>query len=120
MSCVWDALRKVLKVDSKITSPRFLEWIQLHNALTIDVSVNDEKVTSKQMEENFMRISALDKDDINKGYDCSSADPLLILVCQLFKTTIIHKYLKAEIVYKHRKYNDKTIFVFSDTGHFWC
>jgi hypothetical protein len=121
MTCVWDSLRKALKIDHKVTSPRFCEWLILHNSLTVDVTVNDEKITSKQLEENFMRISALEPDKIGEGYLCSTFDPLLILVCQLFKITIIHNYLrKHQIIYRNSKNTtNKTITIHSDKGHAW-
>lgn len=126
MTCVWDSLVTALKFDHKITAKRFCEYVVLHNALTPDVLVNDEKITAKQMEENFMRISALDPDKISEGYLCSTFDPLLILVCQLFGTTIVHNFQsspkhKHQIIYRHQGSSNaktkQTIVLHSDQGH---
>jgi hypothetical protein len=119
MTCVWDSILKALKFETKVTPSRFCGYLILHNCLTPDVTVNDEKITSKQLEENFMHISALDPEQIGEGYLCSTFDPLLILVCQLFKTAIVHNYLrKHQIIYRSSKNTtNKTITLNSDKGH---
>lgn len=120
MTCVFDGLRKALDFESKITTPRFVEWLKMRNTPTIDVRVNGEACTQKQLEEGFERISCIDK--IEQGYWCSTCDPLLMLICQLFTVDITHLFLgKYKICYTNRKNTaGKTINVASDTGHFWA
>jgi hypothetical protein len=120
MSCVWQGLAEGL-YDScgvKITEEKLYEFIKKNNQKTPDVFVNDRKLSATNLDENFEHIKSLESDAVVKGYLCSTSDPLLLLVCQIYKVSIQHNYCGVNIKYINQK-ADKKMFVCSNTGHFW-
>lgn len=117
MTCVWDGLIKKLKLKS--TPASLMTKMQLSNKITENVMVNGVELTDKQKEENYQWIKNLSHKSINKGtgYNCSTCDPLLILVAELYNVTIVHQYCSYKIVYTNRLAK-RVIHVKSDMGHF--
>lgn len=127
MSCVWLGLAKKLKLKHK---PQALfSSIKERNVQTPNILCNGEKLTEQQMDENYERINNLKYVDVVDGYDCSTCDPLLFLVAQLYDINIVHNFGKIKILYTHNNDDIKskkgknkkkaTIMVCSDTEHFW-
>jgi hypothetical protein len=131
MTCVWDALIKGIPIDDldnilghkkKVSEGKpkkrkdiqkekslknnlkrdiFVKYLQKNAKKTSVVYVNDEELTETQINENFKAVQALSVNGIWNGYFCSTFDPFLILVCELFECSIYHKYLNSNIRYEH-------------------
>ena len=108
MTCVWDAIIQSLNNNEKekifsggkgINAIGLVEYFQENNIETTNVEVNGEKISKKQMSENIERINCINKNCLGNGYDCSTFDPILILLCELLKIDIEHKYLNNIIKY---------------------
>jgi len=110
MTCVWDSLIKglknhmksiKLKDNIKITPINFVCGLKQNNTRVRDILINNTPLTEQEIEENFEAIRELNVKKINDGYYCSTSDPVLILVCHLFKCSINHHYNKLIIHYNH-------------------
>ncbi len=128
MSCFWDGLSSAIyeilpthiKIKGTFTNKDLFNFIKKHNQLTPDVTVNNKHLTHQQMRENFTAIKNLSIETLPTGYWCSTFDPVLILLSQLFNITIEHVYLNTKIIYQNTKSTSgRTIYVASDYGHFW-
>ena len=64
----------------------FLNYLKQNNVKTKTVLCNGEKLTKKQIRENFEHIESIN--NIHGGYLMGSHDPLLYLVCELFDVDI--------------------------------
>jgi len=105
MSCFWDALIQELRAKRAMTNPMnpkvLAELLKKNNVQTLNVRWQDEKLSSKQLQENFHHVKIYDSDSVNSGYWCSTFDPFLFLTCELFKVHISHIYLTTRIEYKY-------------------
>lgn len=117
MSCVWKGLIDAL--DLNISPESLCATIQSKNRDTPDMLWNGETLSDQLQKENQQTIKELDSDDVKKGYLCSTCDPLLLLVGQLYDVSIDHLYAGITIRYINTKSNRK-IFVMSNQGHFWA
>lgn len=122
MSCVWRGILEGLLLN-KLVPPnmmidKFVEHIKGNNKRVQCISWNDTIIKEKEAEENFQRIEEVSR--INKGYDCSTSDPLLFLVCDLYQINIIHSFCGIKIYYRQTINEPKTTLCFaSNAGHFW-
>jgi hypothetical protein len=127
MTCVWDSLidgifrDKIIYdeyFDKKPNPYQFVEFVKSKNKMT-NIKVNDNILTEKEKKENFEAIKCFNIGSINQGYLCSTSDPFLILVCEIFGCSIIHKYLNTTIKYEHEnpKNNLCNIYICSSRGH---
>lgn len=125
MTCFWkgiiDGLYHTNNITSNILTTRptpnnFVSFLKDKNKLENNVLVQDIKLTRKELEENFTHIKDFNNESINHGYDCSTSDPFLILICDLFSINILHDYCGYKILYKN---NDSkyTIHLSSNRGH---
>ncbi len=123
MTCFWDGLLKKLKpVDfviffNKKYKPKCDEFVMLiksNNIKTSDVKCDGQILTDQDMENNIARINRIKK--IVNGYDCSSCDPVLLLVSQLFIINIVHNFNGANIEYMNENAT-RTIHLRSDNDH---
>ncbi len=118
MSCVWEGIIDALDLDIKPLE--LLQKIQKENTKTDDIYWNNEKLTEKQLEENFAHIKNLSyKEDIPNGYLCSACDPLLFLISEIFEVSIQHDYMGHQIVYHNKNAGSKKICFGSDSDHFY-
>lgn len=140
MTCFWDGIiqsllkNKIIPNNSSKKPIDFVKYLKEHNKKTINVTCNNEKLTDKQLQENYEHINQLKIENINQGYDCSTFDPFLFLVSQHFQVDIIHRYCNIPIKYTYTlpknkdskiiyntqvHQNKKTLIVFSNKRHFW-
>ena len=132
MTCFWRGI--IAEIDSESfknifgytkslkTSPEeFINLLKSQAVLTSQVKWNGSFLTHKEMKENFEHIKSLDTRLINQGYDCSSCDPVLLLICQLSKRNIEHNYLQKYLIkYQHANPTIEQPLCFaSNQGHFW-
>jgi hypothetical protein len=127
MTCVWDALiakipREDMRTALGITQPTahtLVSSLKSKNCATVGVRWQGNALTQKQMEENMKWIETHDITTIRNGYDCSSCDAYIILVCYLFKVKIHHQYLTTQIVYDPPGPPKYTLSFANNSGHFW-
>ena len=62
------------------------------------ISVNNNALTEKQKEENY-DAQNFNESSIYGGYFCSTFDPFIMLVCEIFHVSIYHKYENIAINY---------------------
>lgn len=139
MTCFWDGITTALLKQQIIpnNSPRnahsLIKYLKENNKKTINVTWNDEKLTQKQLQENYDHINEIKSETINHGYDCSTFDPFLFLIAEHFQVDIIHKYCNSPIKYTYIPTVDckiiydkqiskvkKTLTVASNRSHFWA
>jgi hypothetical protein len=125
MSCFWDTLiskinkndiHNVLKIDN-INPTNFAKELIKINKLVNTILVNNNEITNNQQKENYEHIKNYDIGTIKNGYDCSTFDPFLILISDLFSITINNNYDNCLIIYKpiaHSRYNIK---INNNKGH---
>lgn len=123
MTCFWDGLLKGLiyhkLIETNSNYNNFINYLKKKcNRTNQDIRVNDMKITPKQKIENILHIKNLITSKINQGYDCSTFDPVLIIVCDIFSVNIIHKYRGTNIRYECNNSID-TIYFCSNQSHFW-
>ena len=125
MSCFWDTLIKNIKredlkkiLNLNTSNPtEFAELLKKNNIKTKNVMWNDIKITDKQLEENYNHIKDYNSSSIKNGYDCSTFDPFLILISEIFNISINHNYLGNSIKYTNN--HNYTINITSNKGHMW-
>ena len=126
MSCFWDSLTACKPICTglglKHTSPNTVVMqtviFAAHSSNMEDITCQDQPLSEAQIVEAQDWISRLSVNNIRKGYDCSTCDPVLCLVCQLCKVNITHVYNGHHIYYKN-KHASQTVQFRSDAGHFW-
>ena len=116
MTCFWDALRNKLNIS--MDNMIFVIHLKNNNTKENNILWNDEKLSTKQVEENYEHIKNFNEKSIFNGYDCSICDPFLILICNLYNININHNYNGYTMKYL-KNTNFKTLHFSSDTGHFW-
>ena len=57
MTCFWDALRS--KLDIKSNNEEFIIYLKKNNKKPTNVICNNETITDKQLDENFIHIGIL-------------------------------------------------------------
>jgi hypothetical protein len=124
MTCFWDGiLNKLTPQDfssyhiKKPNNKNFVSFLQKHNMKTNMIKWNDTIVSKQQMNEHFTHIKDFQVNSIYDGYFCSTFEPFLFLICQLFKVNIDHCY--CGIVMKYRYPNGIRVLKFkSNKNHF--
>ncbi len=127
MTCVWDALRSKLRPDDlksilgmqTSTPQNMVMCLKSKNKATVGVKWQGVPLTQKEMLENIEWIKNHDASTINRGYDCSSCDPYLLLVCYLFNVRIAHQYLNNQIIYDPPGTARYQLNFVNNRGHFW-
>lgn len=130
MSCFWDGNLKALKKKTNylqkhnIKSPnnfrakQFAKYLQDNSVKTCDVLCNEQKLTREQIKENMEWIKSYNVQNVKQGYDCSTCDPFLLLISQLFRVNIEHDYDGTLIKYQNVNNDAETIYVSSNKKHF--
>ena len=122
MSCFWDSLfKKINKNDlqkHKIHNNNDLvTFLKDKNCKTDTVLWKNETLSEKQKEENKEHVQSYQTNTISKGYLCSTCDPFLLLLCELFEITIQNNYNGTQIIYSHQTTNKYTIHLTNNSGH---
>ena len=125
MTCFWDGILSSLdENDFQIVNEKrydnvkdFIDVMKRLNRKTVNVTWNNEFLTVKQLDENYSAIESYNKNTVSSGYLCSTCDPFLLLISELFKINIHHKYLGITMVYAVSN-SRKTVYYKSDNGHF--
>ena len=96
----------------------FIEQLKSKNTKTNRIQWQNTLLSKKELDENFEHVQNFNIKSINKGYDCSSCDPFLLLITEIFQIEIIHQYCGNIITYKSDNPRKKVLF-YSNRGHFW-
>ena len=125
MTCFWDGLLRnlvhedliLLNSNKNINNIDFILLLKKNNKLCENVKWQKENLSKKILEENYEMIKNFNAKNINQGYDCSTCDPFMILLCELFKININHDYNNNNIQYRIDEAR-KTINYKSNQAHF--
>ncbi len=96
----------------------FINLLKDNNTLTKNIKWQNSSLTNIEFKENYQHIQDFNKSTINKGYDCSSCDPFLLLITQLFHIELVHLFCGHSIIYTITNPR-KTLHYFANTHHFW-
>ena len=131
MTCFWKGIIKGLQRDDfeyvtkmkncrKPTIKEFIIFLKNSNLMTKNIIWNGSKLSNMELQENMHAIKTFNINNINNGYGCSTCDPFLLLICELFCVNINHYYLNRIMKYENKKESRKIITFRSNYGHFWC
>lgn len=103
MTCFWDAILHGLSninicFDNQIN---FVKYLKNNNKKTTNVIPINTPLSEKRLEENFTSISNYNENSIYEGYLCSSIDPFLLLISELYNINIYHNFNGSNIDYIH-------------------
>lgn len=115
MTCFWDSIiSKINKNDfhtfNLLSKPKPLDFCNLliqqntnTNNISWKTSINNEilSLTEKQKKENYEHIQSFQSNSIQNGYYCSTFDPFLFLIAELFHISIINNFNQSIISYLH-------------------
>jgi len=125
MTCFWDGIIlsldikdfQKLNINIKPSPTEFVERLKKYNTKTNNVSWCNNEISVKQIDENYEAVQNYDINHINTGYYCSTFDPFLFLISELFNLEIYHKYLNNTITYKNNN-SIKIVEYYSNSYHF--
>ena len=125
MTCFWDGILHNLTNEDfqrtfKINKPNnknFVNLLKQNLKKTKDLTWNGEALTDNQLNENYEHIRDFNVNSIHNGYLCSTCDPFLFIVCELFNVDINHNYCGHMMKYR-TKNPIKTLNFKSNRGHF--
>ena len=130
MSCFWDSLINTINIqdfkyylnynnNNKPNPQFFANLLKQNNMKTSNIVWNNIALTEKQLDENYEAVNCYDTNTVNNGYFCSTFEPFLFLVSELFEVSIQHNYNGNNQFYENKK-KTRHIFRFSsNTGHFY-
>lgn len=125
MTCFWKGLMQCLNKNDfnliQSVKPKkeidFVKVLKKKNKITENVTWQNEILSEKFKQECFQCIQTFDINSIYNGYLCSTCDPFLILVSELFCVNINHSYCGHTILYKNKK-SSRIFYVSSNKNHF--
>ena len=126
MSCYWTGIYNALEsedydyinVDNPMNLKELVSLLQDNNKIKVNTKWQNKNLSSKEYLEHFLHRKMYDTDLINTGYLCSTCDPFLCLIADLFNINIIHDYLGNSINYSVNNPR-KLLKFYSNSGHFW-
>ena len=104
MTCFWDGIIRSLTQED----------LQLLNS---NKNINNKDFILL-LKKNYEMVKNFNENNINQGYDCSSCDPIMILLSELFNITIHHNFNGNIIKYTYIEPR-KTINYKSNQSHFY-
>ena len=120
MTCFWEGILssldnhdlKLINISTKPPILQFINTLKNKNTKTNHILWNNNQITSKQLIENFTHVKDFSTSNINNGYLCSTFEPFLFLIAQLFSIDIIHNYNGNIIKYTNIEKSRKTVLFF--------
>lgn len=111
MTCFWSGVLSLVNVDDlkkigwesnrKPDLRHFILMLQNNNINIDNVAWNGVLPSERQAVENYVHVRYFDAKNINHGYDCSTFDPFLFLVCELFGLDVDHHFRGNIIEYRY-------------------
>lgn len=117
MTCVWDALRTSITQEDlkfidyptkptlnainmvKLLKNRAYEVLQHKPTIYLE-KWNNEKFTDKYLKECYQFVKNFNVSSINRGYDCSSCDPFLMVFAGLFRVNVHFIYVNTKCLFQ--------------------
>ena len=126
MTCFWDGLLRnlnqedlsLLNSNKNIKIKDFILLLKKNNKICENVKWQEENLNEQLLKENYEMVKNFNENNINQGYDCSSCDPIMILLSELFNITIHHNFNGNNIKYTHME-SRKIINYKSNRSHFY-
>ena len=128
MTCFWEGLFKSLKQEDfdlfniqkkDLNLKSFILFLKQKNIKTNNVLWNQKPLKKKELQENYQAVKDLDEKKINHGYLCSSCDPFLLLISELFMINIVYNFNGTPFEYRNLKKCRKKINYKSSKTHFY-
>lgn len=128
MTCFWNSIINRLNKDEyfkkinnniKLIPEHLILSLKENNRKTNNVIWQNNELTDKQKEENFQHIKLYNVKDIYNGYYCSTFDPFLFLICDLFEISITNYYNNNKIEYINKLKSRYTMILYNNKGHMW-
>jgi hypothetical protein len=121
MTCVWNAfiqgIPRHFYEDQGHKSPMsFVLYLKERNRKTGDIKICGEYLSDKRKEENLEAVQCFDPNSIYHGYFCSTEDPFLFLISEIFQINIYHTFLGKMFDYIHPNPKLK-LHIHSSRGH---
>lgn len=128
MTCFWVGILHSLSLSEyqlakseyiPINNPlKLVTLLKTNNQLTNSIKINDRSLSDQELTENHNAINEYNISNICDGYFCSTSDPFLCLVSQIFEINITHKFNDCDIRYTNDK-SKKIVYYQSNNDHFW-
>ncbi len=127
MTCFWDAIVSSLNQDDfkllgeksfTINRKSVINFLKSKNTPCNDVLWQDHTLRKQELAEHTEAVNCYNIKGIGGGHLTSTCDSFLLLICQLFKININHKYCKTMITYKNSENVRRSINFKSNRGHF--
>lgn len=127
MTCFWDAIVSSLNQEDfnlfeeknfTINRKSVINFLKSKNTKCNNVLWQDHKLRKQELTEHVESVDCYNINSIGGGHLTSTCDSFLLLICQLFKININHKYCNTMITYKHSENVRRTINFKSNRGHF--
>jgi hypothetical protein len=121
MTCFWNAvlhgIPKELYEDQIHHNPMSLVmYLKARNRKTDEIKICGQLLNEQRKEENVEAIRCFDQNSIYHGYFCSTEDPFLFLIAEVFQISIYHTFLGKMFDYVHPHPKLK-LFIHSNHGH---
>ena len=126
MTCFWDGIIRsltqedlqLLNSNKNINNKDFILLLKKNNKICNNVKWQEENLNEQLLKENYEMVKNFNENNISQGYDCSSCDPIMILLSELFNITIHHNFNGNNIKYTHME-SRKIINYKSNRSHFY-
>tara|TARA_X000000950_G_C13684958_1_gene565531 strand:+ start:333 stop:719 length:387 start_codon:yes stop_codon:yes gene_type:complete len=128
MACFWNSIINRLNKDNyfkqinnniRLIPKHLVLSLKKNNRKTNNIIWQGEELTEKQKDENFEHINSYNIKDIYNGYYCSTFDPFLFLICDLFDISITNIYNNNKIEYINKFKSRYTMILYNNKGHMW-
>lgn len=127
MTCFWDGIFASIDQQmyydvmrhNKTNIYDMVSDLKKKNKYTFNVIWNGYRLTLKQLRENKEAIESYDQNEMRRGYYCSSCEPFLLLIIEIFKVDIMHDYNGNIMKYKYMGKSIKLLKYASSSNHFW-
>tara|TARA_B100001057_G_C22841671_1_gene947337 strand:- start:2054 stop:2440 length:387 start_codon:yes stop_codon:yes gene_type:complete len=126
MTCFWDSITSsLLDEDYKILGinrnrEKLILKLKEKNKI-VNTLWQGKQLSQKEKHEHFDAIKSYNIAKINNGHLTSICDSFLLLICDLLKITIEHRFLNITIIYTSHSHSNsrKTLRFKSNNHHFW-
>ena len=128
MACFWNSIINRLNKDNyfkqinnniRLIPEHLVLSLKKNNRKTNNIIWQGEELTEKQKNENFEHINSYNIKEIYNGYFCSTFDPFLFLICDLFDISITNIYNNNKIEYINKFKSRYTMILYNNKGHMW-
>ena len=128
MACFWNSIINRLNKDNyfkqinnniRLIPEHLVLSLKKNNRKTNNIIWQGEELTEKQKDENFEHINSYNIKEIYNGYYCSTFDPFLFLICDLFDISITNIYNNNKIEYINKFKSRYTMILYNNKGHMW-